>query len=127
MAYRILLVDDSQTTRAIISKVIRLSGVEVAELLEAGNGEEALKILSETWVDVIFTDLNMPVMNGLEFLKKLTLDDILKTVPVVVVTTEGSTQRIEELKKLGIAHYLRKPFTPENLLKIINELLGGKN
>lgn len=125
MAYNVLLVDDSETTRAIIAKTLRLAGVPVGTLLEAGNGEEALELLSHEWVDLVFADLNMPVMDGMELVSRMSQDGLLANIPVVVVSTEGSERRMSELKLLGIKAYVRKPFTPEKLGRLVNELLAG--
>ena len=113
MAFNILVVDDSETVRAVLAKTLQLSGIEVGELYKAANGKEALEILKDRWVDLIFSDINMPVMGGVEMIQQMRQDDMLKTIPVIVVSTEGSTTRIEQLKAEGVRAYIRKPFTPE--------------
>ena len=75
-------------------------------------GREALDILNDKWIDLIFTDINMPVMGGVEMVNRLAEDDVLEDVPIVVVSTEGSKSRIDQLKKNGVSAYLRKPVTP---------------
>jgi len=127
MALNILVVDDSATVRAVIAKTLQLAGVQVDELHEAANGKEALDILAEHWIDLVFADINMPVMGGIEMVEKMGEDGLLKTVPVIVVSTEGSTSRIEQLKSKGVSAYVRKPFTPELLREVVEAVVGAKN
>ena len=124
MALNILVVDDSVTVRAVIKKTLQVAEVPVGELYEAGNGAEALEILKDQWVDLVFADINMPVMTGVEMVEKMAEDGLLKTVPVVVVSTEGSKTRIEELKAKGISAYIRKPFTPEEVKLVVEQITG---
>ena len=125
MALNILVVDDSAIVRAVISKTFKLVGIPVGELYQAANGKEALEILNENWVDLVFSDINMPVMGGVEMIEKMSDDGLLKTIPVVVVSSEGSTTRIEQLKSKGISAYIRKPFTPELVRKVVDDIIGG--
>jgi len=127
MALNILVVDDSAVVRAVISKTFKLAGVPVGELYQAANGKEALEILNDKWVDLVFSDINMPVMGGVEMIEKMSDDGLLKTIPVVVVSTEGSATRIEQLKSRGISAYLRKPFTPELVRKVVDDIIGGQD
>lgn len=127
MSFNILVVDDSETVRAIISKTLELTGIPVAELHEASNGKEALDILENHWIDLVFADINMPVMTGVKMIEKMHENGLLKTVPVVIISTEGSRARVEYLKSLGISDYLRKPFTPEQIKKIVENILGEKD
>jgi len=126
MSFNILIVDDSETVRAIISKTIELAGVPVNELYEASNGKEALDILNDRWIDLVFADINMPVMNGIEMIDRMCENDLLRTVPVVIVSTEGSRTRIDVLKSKGIKEFLRKPFTPEQIRRVVDAYAGGK-
>lgn len=124
MAYNILVVDDSETVRAVIAKAIEMSGVEVKTLLTAGNGQEALDILDRDWVDLVFADINMPVMGGVEMVRRMMADDGMKAIPVVIVSTEGSATRIKGLLDSGVKAFLRKPFTPEGLKATIDGIMG---
>lgn len=124
MAYNILVVDDSETVRAVIAKAIEMSGVAVKTLLTAANGQDALGILGKEWVDLVFADINMPIMGGVEMVRRMKADDNMKDIPVVIVSTEGSATRIKSLMESGIRDFLRKPFTPEALKAIIDEILG---
>jgi two-component system chemotaxis response regulator CheY len=124
MAYNILIVDDSKTIRAILTKTLRLTGIPINTIHEAGHGGEALDCLHANWVDLVLTDLNMPVMTGIELINTMVGDDLLKDIPVVVISTDGSSTRIEELKAKGIREYIQKPFTPEVIGAVIETVLG---
>lgn len=124
MALNILIVDDSKTVRTVIGKTLGMAGVNINELYEAANGQEALDTLKENWIDLVFSDINMPVMGGLEMIERMKEDDVLKAIPVIVVSTEGSSTRIEQLKGQGVRAYIRKPFTPEQIKEVVNETLG---
>lgn len=124
MAYNILVVDDSETIRSIIVKILKLTKLEIGQIHEAENGREALDCLKDNWVDLILSDLNMPVMSGIEMVSEMARDGLLKDIPVIVISTDGSVKRIEELKRKGIREYIRKPFTPESLSEIIDRVLG---
>lgn len=125
MAYNILIVDDSETVRAVISRTLEMAGVPINKLYEAPNGKEALQVMRDNWIDLVFSDINMPVMTGVEMIEQMQQDDLLESLPVVVVSTEGSKTRIDNLMKKGVRAYIRKPFTPEKVKEIIDELLGG--
>ena len=127
MALNILVVDDSETVRAVIEKTLRLAQVPVGQLLEAANGREALDVLNDNWVDLVLCDINMPVMGGVEMIAHMREDDLLKDVPVVVVSTEGSKTRIDDLLAQGVAAYVRKPFTPERIREVVDGIIGAKD
>jgi len=124
MAYNILVVDDSLPMRAVIKKTVKASGFNVGRFFDAPNGREAVDILKNEWLDLVLTDYNMPDMNGLELMVEMKKDDILKTVPVVMITTEGSRQRVEEFMEKGAADYIKKPFTPEEIKQKLNLIMG---
>lgn len=124
MAYNILIVDDSLPMRAVIKKVIKASGFDVGEFYEAENGKNALNVLNDEWVDLIISDYNMPVMNGLEMLESIKKNDMFSSIPVIMVTTEGSQQRVEEFFKSGAADYIKKPFTPEQIKSKLVMIMG---
>jgi two-component system chemotaxis response regulator CheY len=126
MSYRVLVVDDSSIVRKVMAKTLGLTGLPIDQIFEAGNGREAIDSLKQNWVDLVFLDINMPVMNGVEFMEHVRADDTLKHTPVVVVSTEGSKERKDRLKALGVSEYLRKPVTPEALCAVVNTVLGGK-
>ena len=126
MSINILIVDDSATVRAVIEKAIRLANQPVGEIYKAENGKEALEILADNWIDLVLADINMPVMNGVEMIEKMCEDGLLKTIPVVIITTEGSTARIEQLMAKGVAAYIRKPFAPEAFVQVLKDVVGVK-
>lgn len=125
--YEFLMVDDSRTVKGVIAKSLTLSGIPIASLREAGNGKEGLDRARERKPDLIFADLNMPIMGGLEMISILKEDAALKDVPIVVISTEGSEERIGGLKERGIAAFLRKPFRPEAIKAIVSQILGAAN
>ena len=111
----VLIVDDSAAIRKILLRVLRQADIPIGEAYEAGDGIEALERLKGHKVDLILSDINMPNMDGLEFLGKLKADGALKTVPVIMVSTEGSQTKVLEAVQLGAAGYVRKPFTPDQI------------
>jgi len=126
MAMNILIVDDSVTIRTMIGKALRLSFPDIGEILEADNGIAALARLTETPVDAILTDINMPRMDGLQLIDKLKSQPNFKDIPVIVITTDGSENRIKNLDSKGISGYLRKPFRPEQLRETLSNVLELK-
>jgi two-component system chemotaxis response regulator CheY len=125
VAFRVLIVDDSPVMRAFIRRIIALSGMEDADFLEASDGREALTLLREQWVDVVLTDINMPSMDGEELVRCLCADDVLKSVPVVIVSTDGTETRMQQMLSLGARGYVKKPFMPETLREELERVLGG--
>lgn len=124
MAFNVLIVDDSSSMRAVIKRTIKLSGFDVGEYFEAGDGREALEILSGKWVDLVLTDINMPNMNGLELIAEMKKNELLSSIPVIMVTTEGSEKKIQESIRLGAIEYIKKPFFPEDIKKSLRSLMG---
>jgi two-component system, chemotaxis family, chemotaxis protein CheY len=124
MAYRVLIADDSPVMRSFIRRVIELSGFELSECYEAGDGEEAMGILRSEWVDAILTDINMPVVDGEEFLRRLSADPMLRSMPVIVISTDATRNRIDRLMALGARGYVTKPFVPETLRAELERTLG---
>ncbi len=124
MPFRIMIVDDSPAMRAFIQRVIDLSAIEVAGCIQASNGFEALQILRTEKVDAILTDINMPVMDGEEFLRRVADDEVLRWIPVIVVSTDASDCRIARMRELGARSYIGKPFRPEELRAAIEEGIG---
>ena len=121
---RVLLVDDSSVMRKIVDRSLRQSGLEISAVLEAGNGAEALAVLAENRVDLILCDINMPVMDGLELVKRLAGVENAKGVPVVMITTEGSESNVVQALSAGARGYIRKPFTADQVKEHVIPLLG---
>ena len=126
MALNILVVDDSKVMRAIIIKTLRLSQSELGEVYEAGDGQEALKVLDDHWIDLALVDINMPVMDGGEMIERLRQNPATADLPVIIVSTEGSETRKEVLLQKGVG-FVHKPFTPESLREAILRTLGGSD
>ena len=126
MALNVLVVDDSKVMRAIIIKTLRLSQAELGEVYEAGDGQEALKVLDDHWIDLALVDINMPVMDGGEMIERLRQNPATADLPVIIVSTEGSETRKEVLLQKGVG-FVHKPFTPESLREAILRTLGGSD
>lgn len=126
MAFNFLIVDDSPIVRAVIKQTLGLTGLEVGEIYEAENGKVGLDMLDQKWVDMVFADINMPVMTGVEMIQQMRKNNLIDKMPVVVVSTEGSKTRLMELEQAGVKDFLRKPFLPEQLSQVIKKhLVGG--
>ena len=123
---RALIVDDSSVMRKIVERSLRQAGIELEKVVEAGNGAEALSVLRENPVDLILCDINMPVMDGLEFVRQIATVDHAKGVPVVMITTEGSESHVVEALSHGARGYIRKPFTPDQVKEHVLPVLGRK-
>lgn len=122
---RVLIVDDSSVMRKIVERSLRQAGIEIGEVVEASNGAEALVEVQKAPFDLILSDINMPAMDGLEFLRNLANIESAKSIPVVMITTEGSEARVVEALSVGAKGYIRKPFTPEQVKERISPLVGG--
>lgn len=124
MSFNVLIVDDSGAMRAVIKKIVAISGFRMDQCFEAGNGCEALGKLKQNWVDVIISDINMPEMNGLELLKTLRQDPLYRNIPVIIVSTEGSSERVEEARQGGARGFIKKPFLPEDIRSVLHDVMG---
>ncbi|MGB8885554.1 MAG: response regulator [Candidatus Korobacteraceae bacterium] len=120
---RTLIVDDSSVMRKIVARALQQGGVSLGQILEAGNGLEALEILRREKVDLVLSDINMPVMNGLEFVRQLRSVENAQGIPVVMITTEGSESHVMEAISCGARGYIRKPFTPDQMKQHVLPLL----
>lgn len=115
MALDVLIVDDSAAIRKILQRVLRQTEMEIGNIIEAGDGVEASNLLKDNKVGLILSDINMPNIDGLQFLGKLKSESEFKSVPVIMVTTEGNQTKVMEAVQLGAAGYVRKPFTAEQI------------
>src|ERR1051325_3271801 len=117
----VLVVDDSAAIRKILQRVLRQTGMAIRTIHEAGDGQEALEVLKIHPPNLVLTDINMPKMDGLQFLAAVKASEEWREIPVVMITTEGGESKVAEAVKLGAAGYVRKPFTADQ----IKEKLAG--
>jgi two-component system, chemotaxis family, chemotaxis protein CheY len=120
---RVLIVDDSSVMRKIVERSLRQAGLDSLLAYEAGNGADALEILKSKPVDLILTDINMPSMDGLEFLRQLRSRDLAPGVPVVMITTEASLDRAKQALAAGAQYFIPKPFSIEQVRARVLPLL----
>ncbi len=112
---RALIVDDSSVMRKIVERSLRQAGLDSLVVHEAGSGSEGLDVLKATAVDLILSDINMPSMDGLEFLRQIRAQNLAPGVPVVMITTESSEEHVKQAIQAGARGYIRKPFTAEQV------------
>ncbi|MGD0619056.1 MAG: response regulator [Bryobacteraceae bacterium] len=115
MPLDVLIVDDSAAIRKILQRVLTQTDVPINRVLEAGDGREALELLKKEKINLVLTDINMPNMDGLQFLTEIRANDEWKNLPVLIITTEGSQSKVMEAAHLGASGYVRKPFTAEQI------------
>jgi two-component system chemotaxis response regulator CheY len=125
MGVNVLIVDDSGVMRAMIQKSLQLSGLDLGEVHQAGNGREGMAVLERAWIDLVVADINMPVMNGEEMVQRMLETPGLQAIPTIVVSTEGSQARIARLEGQGV-RFMRKPFSPEAMRNTLREILGAE-
>jgi two-component system chemotaxis response regulator CheY len=121
----ILIVDDSATMRALLHRVVGLADLPIGTIYQAPNGLEALKILETYSVHALFTDLNMPVMNGMDLLREVAKRDSWKNILRIVISTDGSKLRREEARELNVDLYVEKPFRPEVVRDVLCQIAGA--
>jgi two-component system chemotaxis response regulator CheY len=119
---KILITEDSATMRSLLASTIE--SLEGYETVEAGTGFEALRLLPRENVDLIITDINMPDINGLELISYVRNNPNYKSIPLIIVSTEGSEKDKEKGIALGANEYLVKPFNPAELQALIRRYLG---
>ena len=107
----------------MIVKTIRMSGLDLGDVFQAGNGQEGLEAARSNWIDLVVADINMPVMNGEEMIDQMKADPELSDLPTIVISTEGSITRIQRLESKGVK-FIHKPFTPEIIRDSIQTLTG---
>ena len=120
---RALIVDDSSVMRKIVERSLRQAGLDPMAVFEAGNGAEGLDQLKAQQVDLILSDINMPLMDGLEFLRQLRAQNLASGVPVVMITTESSEEHVKDAIQSGAQGYIRKPFTAEQVKERVLPLI----
>jgi two-component system chemotaxis response regulator CheY len=112
---RTLIVDDSSVMRKIVERSLRQAGLDPLVVFEAGSGTEGLEVLRGKQVDLILSDINMPSMDGLEFLRQVRAQNLAPGVPIVMITTESSEEHVKQAIAAGAQGYIRKPFTAEQV------------
>jgi len=120
---RTLIVDDSSVMRKIVERALRQAGLDTLVVFEAGNGIDGLEMLKAEHVDLILSDINMPSMDGLEFLRQIRAQNLAPGIPVVMITTESSEEHVKQAILAGAQGYIRKPFTPEQVKERVLPLL----
>ena len=111
----VLIVDDSAAIRKILQRVLRQAEIPIGNVYEAGDGVEALEALKKQTVGLILSDINMPNMDGLEFLTKVRAEQAWQSLPIVMVSTERTHAKVLEAVERGASGYVRKPFTAEQI------------
>jgi two-component system chemotaxis response regulator CheY len=119
----ILVVDDSAMMRKIVLRTLKMAEIEFEQVLEAGDGTEALALLRANPVNLIMCDINMPNMSGLELLVQIKEEKLAAGVPIVMVTTEGSEPQVRQAILAGARGYIRKPFTLDHIKNNVKPLL----
>ena len=123
MPFNVMIIDDSSVMRKIVERSLRQASKDVGDVLEAGDGGEAIEKLGGASVGVIFSDINMPNVNGLEFLRRLK-ETPHSGLPVIMVTTEGGEKTVMEAIELGARGFIRKPFTAEQMEAALTKALS---
>jgi len=118
----VLIVDDSATMRALLYRVVGLADLPIGAIYQAPNGAEALKVLETHSIQAVFTDVNMPVMNGMELLREMAGRDEWKDILRVIISTDGSRLRREEARELKVSLYVEKPFRPEVVRDVLCQI-----
>jgi len=126
MSMKILVVDDSAVMRKLVIRSLEMAGIPVDQVRTAANGLEALAQLGENSFDLALIDVNMPVMNGIELVERIRGDVSTASLPIVIVSTEGSETRLAYLRSHSVG-FVRKPFTPEDLVDAVIGAIGGQN
>jgi len=122
---RALIVDDSSVMRKIVERSLRQAGIDPLVVREAGTGVEGLEVLRAEKVDLILSDINMPSLDGLEFVRQIRAQNLAQGVPVVMITTESSEEHVKQAILAGARGYIRKPFTAEQVKERVLPLLSA--
>jgi len=125
MSLRILIVDDSMAMRGLLKKILGQSGLSIEKIVEAADGVEGLLRLRDNPINFILSDINMPNMNGEDFVRSVKADKAYCDIPVLMVTTDNSTARVLRLQQLGAQGYICKPFTPQMVKDKVLAIIGS--
>lgn len=124
MPFNILIVDDSTCMRKVLKKTITMCNIGEVTLFEAENGKEAIDVVKKEWIDLILTDINMPVMDGLSMVKQLHAEDIIKNLHVIVITSDRHEDTKKKINDCDVQNIIYKPFRPEELRQILISVLN---
>jgi len=122
---KILVVEDSPTMRQLISFALRR--LKNIRIIEASDGVDGLKKLSSDTYNLVITDINMPVMDGLKLVSLIRKDDVHGKIPIIIITTEGGQEDKERAMALGANAYITKPVSAPQILSVVQEYLGLKS
>lgn len=125
MALNVLVVDDSAVIRKVVIRALSQTGLNLAEVHQAGDGNEALIVLRSQKIDLVLSDINMPNMDGIALLENMQKEAVLASIPVIMITTEGSQSKVMDAAKLGAKGLVRKPFVPEQIKQKMLECLDA--
>ena len=125
MSLRVLIVDDSAAMRSHLRRVLAASGLPIETIVDAADGAQGLLQLQQHEINLILSDLNMPTMDGEEFVKRVKADENLRNVPVIMVTTDNSTDRVMKMRQMGCDGYITKPFTPDIVKQKVLAVMGA--
>ncbi len=120
----VLIIDDSSVMRKIVERSLRQAGLKLDRVMEADNGADALNMVQGGAIDLIFSDINMPKMDGIEFLRQVRATEGAKAIPVLMITTDGTEPKVLEAISLGARGYIRKPFSSDQVRQQVAEVLA---
>lgn len=119
---RVLIIDDSITSRMIIKKCLNMAGINNADFIEADNGIKALDVLAEQNIDLIITDIIMPKLNGTNLIKRIQIKDKMKNIPVIIISSIGHDEMEWEINHEKIIGIIKKPLTVVKLVQVLGEM-----
>ena len=125
MALNILIIDDSAIIRSVLVKCLSMSGLDLGTIHQAANGRLAYEILGAESIDLVFSDLHMPEMDGIELIHRLDAEGRLADLPVLVISSDRSQERRDDLLARGVRTFLRKPFTPDSIRQKVLAVTGA--
>jgi two-component system, chemotaxis family, chemotaxis protein CheY len=120
----VLIIDDSSVMRKIVERSLRQAGLKLDRVMEADNGADALSMVQGGAIDLIFSDINMPKMDGIEFLRQVRATEGAKAIPVLMITTDGTEPKVLEAISLGARGYIRKPFSSDQVRQQVADVLA---
>lgn len=127
MSLNILIADDSATSRSYVQKNLELADIHPVKFFQVKNGKEAFELMKIQKIELLFLDINMPEMTGIELVEQLKKAGILEKTKIIIISSEGSQKKIDQLKSLGVFEFIRKPFTPELFSDLVGRLFGGSS